>query len=205
MCHGNDKINSKEWRIMKCCGHLFYYQCISDITKNTTGLCLACGHNVSPTVIDTPQNNDIVREDLVKRKRKKGQIHQGEKMKKAYADSLQQSATNVTQASVDTVFVDQQVVSHARGVLAIVVERKDTSAIIVCSEAGIITNGQGKKVWWIPSDVYKLISSVDKITALSPYLLQVQTEIKVGTFDQQTHTKVTLAVAHQHTIGASSL
>jgi hypothetical protein len=48
---------------------------------------MACGHNVLPTVVDTPQNNDIVREDLVK-KRKKGQIHQGEKIKKAYADSL---------------------------------------------------------------------------------------------------------------------
>ncbi len=103
MCHGNDKINSKEWRIMKCSGHLFHYQCISDIT-NTTGLCLACDHKVPPTVVDTPQNNYKVREDLVK-KRKNGQIHQGEKMKEAYADSLQQSATNVTQASVVTVFV----------------------------------------------------------------------------------------------------
>jgi hypothetical protein len=43
------------------------------------------------------------------------------------------------------------------------VERKDTGAIIACSEAGIITNGQGKKMWWwIPSDGYKLISSADK-------------------------------------------
>jgi hypothetical protein len=32
------------------------------------------------------------------------------------------------------------------------VEKKDTGAIIACFEAGIITNGQGKKVWWIPSD-----------------------------------------------------
>jgi hypothetical protein len=85
------------------------------------------------------------------------------------------------------------------------VERKDTRTIIACSEAGIITNGQGKKVWWIPSDGYKLISSADKIIALSPYLLQVQKNIKVGTFDQKTHPKVTLVVAHQHSIGASSL
>jgi hypothetical protein len=154
-------------------------------------------------VVDTPRNNDTVREDLVK-KRKKGQIHQGEKMKKAYVDSLQQSATNVTVASVVTVFVDQWVASHARGVLAIVVERKNTGAIIACSESGIITTGQGKKVWWISSDGYTLISSADEITTLSPYLLQVQKEIKVGTFDQKTHAKVTLAVAHQHTIGASS-
>ena len=80
MCHSNDKINSKEWRIMKCCGHLFHYQCISDIT-NTKGLCMACGHKVPPTVVDTPRKNDSVREDSVK-KRKRGQIHQGEKMKK---------------------------------------------------------------------------------------------------------------------------
>ena len=64
----------------------------------------------------------------------------------------------VTVASVVTVFVDRQVASHARGVLAIVVEKKDTGAVIACSEAGIITNGQGKKIWWIPSDGYKLIN-----------------------------------------------
>jgi hypothetical protein len=85
-----------------------------------------------------------------------------------------------------------------------VVERKDTGTFIACSEAGIITNGQEKKVWWIPSAGYKLISSAAKITALSSYLLQVQKEIKVGTFDQKTHAKVTLAVAHQHSIGAIS-
>ena len=64
-------------------------------------------------------------------------------------------------------------------------ERKNTDAMIACSEARIITNGQGKKVWWIPSDGYKLISSADEITGLSPYLLQVQQEIKVDTFDQK--------------------
>ncbi len=80
MCHGNEKINSKEWRIMKCCGHLFLPQSISGIT-NTTGLCPACDHNVPPTVVNTMRNNDIVREDPVK-KRKQGQIHQGEKKKK---------------------------------------------------------------------------------------------------------------------------
>jgi small ligand-binding sensory domain FIST len=113
-------------------------------------------------------------------------------MKKAYADSLKQSAMKVTVASVVTVFVDRRVASHARGVLAIVVEKKDTGAVIACSEAGIITNGQGKKIWWIPSDGYKLISSAAEITALSPYLLQVQQEINEGTFDQKTQAKVKL-------------
>ncbi len=66
MCHGNEKINSKEWRIMKCCGsHLFHY---SAYITNTTGLCPACGHNVPPTVVNTTRNNDIVREDSVKKK-----------------------------------------------------------------------------------------------------------------------------------------
>ncbi len=69
-----------------------------------------------PNVVATKRNNDIVRLELVK-KRKKEQVHQGEKMKKAYADSLQQSAKNVTQALVVTVFVDRRVASHARGVL----------------------------------------------------------------------------------------
>ena len=73
-------------------------------------------------MVDTTRNDVIVRESLVK-KRKQGQIHQGEKMKRAYANSLQQSATNVTQASVVTIFVDQRVASHAHRVLALLLWR----------------------------------------------------------------------------------
>ena len=40
--------------------------------------------------------------------------------------------------------------------------------------------------------------------ALSPYLLKVQQDNNVGSFDQKPHTKVTLAVAHQNSVGASS-
>ena len=156
-----------------------------------------------PTVVATKRNNGIVRDALVKQ-RKKGQEHQGAKIKKAYANSLQQSTENVTQALVVTVFVDRQVASHAHGVLTIVVERNSTGAFIACSEAGIIANEQNKKVWWIPSDGYKQISSDEDIMALSPYLLKVQQDIKVGSFDQKTHKKVTLAAAHQNSIGASS-
>ncbi len=32
----------------------------------------------------------------------------------------------------------------------------------------------------------------------------MQKAIEVGTFDQKTHAKITLAAAHQHSIGASS-
>ena len=54
----------------------------------------------------TKRHNDVVRAASVK-KRKKSQVHQGEKMKKTYAGALQQSAANLTQASVFTVFVDR--------------------------------------------------------------------------------------------------
>ena len=67
-------------------------------------------------------------------------------------------------SSIVTVFVDQQVASHARGVLAIVVERKSTGTIIACSEAGIITYGLGKKVRWNPSDGNKSRSVMMRIS-----------------------------------------
>jgi hypothetical protein len=47
----------------------------------------------------TKRENDTVRDKSVK-KRKKAQLHQGEKLKKVCANSLQQSAEHVTQASV---------------------------------------------------------------------------------------------------------
>jgi hypothetical protein len=49
-------------------------------------------------------------------------------MKKAYANSLNQSAENVSQALVVTVVVDRQVASYARGVLPTVMKRNTTGA-----------------------------------------------------------------------------
>jgi hypothetical protein len=101
MCHDNDQISSKESNFMTCCGHSFHYPCITIINKST-GLC--CGKDAPPTIVPAKKDNDTVREELVK-KRKKAQVHQGEKMKKTYANSLQESTTNVTQGSVVTVFI----------------------------------------------------------------------------------------------------
>ncbi len=89
---------------MTCSGHLFHVLCITTINKST-GLCPACGKDAPSTVVLATRDNNTEREELVK-KRKKAQVHQREKMKKAYANSLQESTTNVTQGSVVTVVVD---------------------------------------------------------------------------------------------------
>jgi hypothetical protein len=72
MCHGNDQLNTKIVFFMRCCGHLFHHQCITCITQ-TTGICPACSTVAPPIVAAAKQENDIVREASVK-KRKKAQI-----------------------------------------------------------------------------------------------------------------------------------
>ena len=91
-----------------------------------------------------------------------------------------------------TLQVDRRVASFPfpRGVIAVVVECKETGGIIACTEAGIITNGHSKKEWWIPSDGHKL--HVNTVTAgttppeLTPRLDQIRKATLGGTFECQT-------------------
>ena len=126
-------------------------------------------------------------------------------MVKSYLSSILKMSAGVTIGSVVTIHVDRRVASHPRGVIAVVFDFKEsTGGIIACSESGIICNGMSKKVWWIPSDQYKLIGNADDKTALPRGLLTVQQNVKAGTFDPICYGKCTLSVAHQQSVGASS-
>ena len=77
-------------------------------------------------------------------KKKRSQIRQGQKMVDLYSTGIKDAAVPETVGSVVTLQVDSRVASHPCGLLAIVVNCKDTGRIIACSSSGIIVNGKNK-------------------------------------------------------------
>ena len=51
-----------------------------------------------------------------------------------------------------TILVDPQVASHARGVVAIVINSKESGGILAYADGGCIVNSKTKRKWWIASD-----------------------------------------------------
>ena len=155
ICLDYKDINNKATRFMSCCGYNFHLPCISSVIEEC-GSCPSC-------CAETPKSSnkrltDTTREESAAKK-KSFQICQGQKMVDLYSTCIKDAVGDVTVGSIVTLQVDRCVASHPCGVLAIVVDHKDTGGIIACSSSGIIVNGKQKCNWWIPSDQYKLIGT----------------------------------------------
>ena len=78
-------------------------------------------------------------------KKRKFQEKQGEKMEKRYTDTMKECGSNILFGDVVTVWVDPRVASHARGVVAVVVNSEELGGILACADGGCIVNGKTKK------------------------------------------------------------
>ena len=125
-------------------------------------------------------------------------------MEKRYKETMKERGSNISFGDVVTVWVDPRVASHARGVVAIVVNSKESGGILACADGGCIVNGKTKKEWWIASDGYELKARKDEPVTLSPTLAEVQRQVIGGIFSWVRHRKCSLADAYKESIGASS-
>jgi hypothetical protein len=55
---------------------------------------------------------------------------------------MKECASNISFGDVVTIWVDPRVASHARGVIAIVVNSKELGGILACADGGCIVNGK---------------------------------------------------------------
>ena len=210
LCNTFEHINNQAFQFMTCCGYTLHQPCLSKFLNEQMG-CPTCTCKADATEIVASMNlslqavnkrkYDAVREESAK---KIHQINQGEKMMLRHSKSVKETAEEVTIGSVVTLLVDRRIATHPRGVVAIVVDKKNTGGIIACSSAGIIVNGKTRKTWYISSDQYAFRSSADSLTTLPPDLLTVQHDVKQKLFNIETHPKCTIGEAHQATVGASS-
>ena len=100
--------------------------------------------------------------------------------------------------------VDPRVASHARGVVAIVINSKETGGILACADGGCIVNGKTKRIWWIAADGYALKASKTEMATLSPALAEAQRQVLAGIFSWNRHFKCSVADAHKEAIIALS-
>jgi hypothetical protein len=95
---------------------------------------------------------------------------------------MKERGSNISFGNVVTVWVDPRVASHARGVVAIVVNFKESGGILACPDGGCIVNRKTKKEWWIASDGYELKARKNEPVTLSPTLAEVQRQVIGGIF-----------------------
>ena len=58
---------------------------------------------------------------------------------------MKERGSNISFSDVVTVWVDPRVASHARGIVAIVFNSKESGGILACADGGCIVNGKTKK------------------------------------------------------------
>lgn len=228
VCKGNIRHNTMTSRVLPCCNAIFSDECVTDFLEKYSW-CPFCGEECKkndkvlstvdyhlkiddeltellPTNVyknEEVRENDAVRKESAEKKRK-FQEKQGQKMEKRYKETMKERGSNISFGDVVTVWVDPRVASHARGVVAIVVNSKESGGILACADGGCIVNGKTKKEWWIASDGYELKARKDEPVTLSPTLAEVQRQVIGGIFSWVRHRKCSLADAHKETIGASS-
>ena len=80
--------------------------------------------------------------------------------------------------------------------------KEETGGVNVVCEQGIITTGNGRNVYYIPSDRYR----VNKDNSVLPKKLQeIRNDIVANKFDQSAHGRVTLQQAHSMMIGETDV
>ena len=91
------------------------------------------------------RENDAMHKESAKKKCK-FQEKQGEKMEKRYKDTMKEHASNISFGNIVTICVDPRVAFHAQGVVAIVVNSKESGGILACADGGCIVNEKKKRM-----------------------------------------------------------
>jgi hypothetical protein len=135
-------------------------------------------------------------------KRRLRQIAQGNKMIRTQAQSI--AKLGASPGAVVTVKVDHRAVSHAYGVVGVIMELTRGGAAKVATEAGILCHGIRKTIWWIPSDQYSLQYRANEQANIPDKLQKIRDAIINGTDHDTLLTHTTIQVAHQKAVGVSS-
>ena len=118
-------------------------------------------------------------------------------MKELHAESM-----DVEIGSAVNLKMDYRDVTHPRGVNGIVfgVSKKNPTSIHVVTIAGIITHGAEKKLYYIPSDRYKILAP----DCVLPHKLEIlRASVHNGDFDPSSQPRTTMQQANSQVYGQS--
>ena len=124
-------------------------------------------------------------------KKTKRQAVQRLKMMSRHRDAL----ADVSVGTLVNLKMDYRDITHPRGVNAVVfsVSPHDTGSVAVVTTAGVIAHGPQKKLFYVPSDRYKVLH---EDSVVSPKLVAIQSALLDGTFRVGDHPHVTMQQAH---------
>jgi hypothetical protein len=107
--------------------------------------------------------------------------------------------------AVVTVQCDYRAVSHSIGIVGVIFEVSKYGGARIAIITGILSSGQRKRPWWIPSDQYAIRYSANKDANITPQLMEIRTTILRGTYNannsapkctiQQVHQQITQAIS----------
>jgi hypothetical protein len=115
--------------------------------------------------------------------------------------SNQVAEDGVAPGAVVTVKMDHRDISHAVGVVGIIIKARKSGGILVCSEYGILAHGKKLQDFWIPVDRYRVSQAPNADAVLTEGLDRIRTETLEGNFNRDDYISVTLQQAHRHTVG----
>ncbi len=104
-----------------------------------------------------------------------------------------------------TVQCDYRAVSHSIGIVGVIFKVSQYGGARIARIAGILSSGQRKGPWWIPSDQYAIRYGANEDANITPQLMGIHTAILGGTYNANNSApKCTIQQAHQQITQAIS-
>ncbi len=101
--------------------------------------------------------------------------------------------------------VDYRTHSHANGLLAVIYDMKEgTGGILACCEHGVITHSGTKGDYWVPYNMYKVVTKRGDNIPLTEAMLHLRVKVLMGQYVPEDQKRISYAKLHDITIQATS-
>jgi hypothetical protein len=131
---------------------------------------------------------------LAQDSKRKSKRQQAARMIKRFKEGM----IMVSKGSIVAIKNDYRDINNARGIIGVVFYALDSGGIKVVSEEGIICQGKQKRDFILPYDRYVL---KDEEMPIPKNLRNIREDILNERFDEKSHKRVTLQVAHANIYG----
>ncbi len=154
-------------------------------------------HDLQQMLMDqeTPlRDADQVRSESNEKKRM-AQISQANRMIHQQGNDIANQGESP--GAVVVVQVDYRAVSHAIGIVGVIIQIASSGGARIATVTGLLSTGSKKANWWIPSDKYVIKYCANKVANIAPELEIIRQSILSGEYNDKSATRCTIQEAHQ--------
>ena len=149
------------------------------------------------------RQTDVIRSESQEKKRQR-QLEQAQKMMKLQGSDV--ASKGAAPGAVVVVQCPITAVSHAIGIMGIIYELSKYGGARIATVAGILSCGQKRTKWWIPTDQYVVKYSVShELPNIPPELKSIRDAIICGSYNEKNKAPTcTIQEAHKVITNATS-